>query len=144
MIKQFINKFNGWCKVRLAAYNLQNMLLALALMGILMMFAVPKTMPLIVKFKSSEAQAQLKYIHTLQEMFFYTNSRYADNFTDIYFEAPKSVKAGGNANYSYEIISAGAGQFKATATAIIDFDSDGIYNVWEINENGVPKQKILD
>lgn len=129
---------------KVEAYNLQNMLLALALMGILMMFAVPKTMPLIVKFKSSEAQAQLKYIHTLQEMFSYTNSRYSDSFVDIYFESPKTVKQGGTANYTYEIVIAGQGQFKAKATAIIDFDSDGIFNEWEIDENGVPKQTVLD
>lgn len=120
------------------------MLLALALMGILMLFAVPKTMPLIVKFKSSEAQAQLKYIHTLQEMYSYSNSKYADSFIDIYFEAPKTVKEGGTANYIYEISKSGQGSFTAKATAIIDFDSDGIFNEWIIDENGVPKQTVLD
>lgn len=30
--------------------------------------------------------------------------------------------------------------FRATATAVVDFDNDGVYNVWEINE----KKKLIE
>ena len=29
-------------------------------------------------------------------------------------------------------------------TAVVDFDGDGVFNVWEIDENGSPKQIVKD
>ena len=60
------------------------------------------------------------------------------------FIAPKTVKENGNANYRYEIIMAENGSFKARAEAVTDFDGDGVLNVWEIDENGNPKQIVKD
>ena len=60
------------------------------------------------------------------------------------FEAPETVEQNGTANYVYEILSASNDSFKARATSITDFDGDGIYNVWEIDEKGNPKQTVKD
>lgn len=129
---------------KLPAFNLQEMLIVLAIIGILLLIAMPKLMPLISKAKAIEAQAQLKQIHNMQILYSYSYSKFSGDFNEIDFEAPKTVKEGGTSNYEYAIISASGEGFKARATAITDFDRDGIFNVWEIDENGAPKQIIKD
>ncbi|WP_299884427.1 type IV pilin protein [uncultured Lacinutrix sp.] len=129
---------------KIPAYNLQEILIVLVIIGILLLIAYPKLMPLIAKTKSVEAQTQLKHLHNSQTTYYYMYSKYAIDFNDIDFEAPKTVNNNGTANYTYEILSATNSTFKAKATAITDFDGDGIFNIWEIDENGVPKQIVKD
>ena len=125
---------------KLASFNLQEMLIVLAIIGILLLIALPNLMPLIAKAKSVEAQTQLKAVYNAQKQYYYMYSKYGSDFAEIDFEAPKTVKVDGSANYEYEIISASVTEFKARATAITDFNGDGINNVWEIDQNGTPKQ----
>lgn len=131
-------------KHKIRGYNLQETLITLAIIGILLLLAMPKLMPYISKAKSFEAQTQLKHVYNMQTLYSYTTSKFSGEFSEIDFEAPRTVKQGGTANYEYEIIAAGTDGFKARATAITDFDRDGIYNVWEIDENGIPKQIVKD
>lgn len=125
---------------KLPAYNLQEILVVLVIVGIILLLALPNLMPLIGKTKSLESQTQLKYIYNLQTTHRYMYSKYSNDLTEIDFESPKTVKENGTANYSYDLIHADNTSFKARATAITDFDGDGIFNVWEIDENGVPLQ----
>lgn len=129
---------------KLPAYNLQEILIVLVIIGILLLLALPNLMPLISKAKSIEAQTQLKYIYNSQTTYRYMNSKYSNDLNELDFIAPKTVKEEGTGNYVYEILNASNVNFKARATAISDFDGDGIYNVWEIDENGNPKQTIKD
>ncbi|GAB1856182.1 prepilin-type N-terminal cleavage/methylation domain-containing protein [Flavobacteriaceae bacterium MHTCC 0001] len=129
---------------KVPAYNLQEVLIVLCIIGILLLLALPNLLPLITKAKSIEAQTQLKYIYNSQTSYRYMYSKFSSDFNEIDFEAPKTVKNGGTSNYSYEIISASQDNFKAKATAITDFDGDGVFNVWEIDENGTPKQIVKD
>lgn len=129
---------------KLPAYNLQEVLVVLVIIGILLLIALPNLMPLISKAKSVEAQTQLKSLHNSQTTYRYMYSKYANELSEIDFEAPKTVNQNGTANYTYQLLNAGNSSFKARATAITDFDGDGIFNVWEIDENGVPKQTIKD
>lgn len=122
-------------KHHLSAFSLPEMLVVLVIIGILVLIALPNLMPLISKAKSTEAQQQLVFLHTLQKSHFYTTSRYASSLEDIGFEQSKLVTEGGNANYRIEIVEADEKGFRATATAIVDFDGDGEYNVWEINQD---------
>ena len=126
------------------AYNLQEILIVLAIIGILLLIALPNLMPLISKAKSVEAQTQLKYLYNAQTTHFYMYSKYANELEAVDFEAPRTVEQDGNANYTYEILKADNNSFKARATAVTDFDGDGIYNVWEITEQGIPKQVVKD
>jgi len=126
------------------AFNLQEILIVLAIIGILLLLALPNLMPLISKAKSIEAQTQLKYIYNSQTTYRYMYSKYSTDLNAIDFEAPKTVEENGTSNYTYEIVNASNGAFKARATAITDFDGDGIYNIWEIDEHGNPKQTIKD
>ena len=131
-------------KRKVPALNLQETLIVLAIIGILLLLALPNLMPLITKAKSIEAQTQLKAIYNTQTTHRYMYSKYSNDLNELDFVAPKTVKENGTANYSYEIISADNASFKAKAVAITDFDGDGIFNVWEIDEQGNPKQIIKD
>ena len=129
---------------RLIALNLQETLIVLAIIGILLLLALPNLMPLISKAKSIEAQTQLKALYNAQTTYRYLNSKYTSDLNELDFVAPKTVKEEGTANYRYEILEASSVSFKARAEAVTDFDGDGILNVWEIDENGNPKQLIKD
>lgn len=128
----------------LPAFNLQEMLIVLAIIGILLLIALPNLMPLISKAKSVEAQTQLKAIYNAQTTHRYLHSKFTGNITDLDYEAPRTVLENGTANYRYEIINADNANFKARAEAVTDFDGDGVMNVWEIDETGVLKQTVKD
>ena len=113
-----------------AAFSLPELLVVLVIIGILVLIALPNLMPLISKAKSTEAQQQLVFLHTLQKSNFYTYSRYSTSLEDLGFEQSKLSTEGGNANYKIEIIEANEKGFRASATAVVDFDGDGEYNVW--------------
>ncbi|KAA3624110.1 MAG: prepilin-type N-terminal cleavage/methylation domain-containing protein [Flavobacterium sp.] len=131
-------------KSKISAFTLNEMLLVLAIIGILLLIALPQFMPLISKTKAQEAKIQLKHISNLQTQYRYINSKYSMDFVDIDFEEPKTVEEGGTANYRYELLQASTTSFKVRAEAVVDFDGDGIFNVWEIDENGNPKEIIKD
>ncbi|WP_410503677.1 type IV pilin protein [Flavobacterium sp. LS1P28] len=129
---------------KIRSFNLQEMLIVLAIIGILLLIALPNLMPLITKAKSVEAQIQLKAIYNAERQYYFTHSKYSPDFSEIDFEAPKTVKENGSANYSYEITHSSDTEFKVKATALTDFNGNGIFNVWEIDQNGLPKQIIND
>ena len=131
-------------KKKIPSLNLQETLIVLAIIGILLLLALPNLMPLIAKAKSIEAQTQLKAVYNSQTTHRYMYSKYTADINELDFVAPKTVKENGNANYNYEIIEASDVSFKARAEAVTDFDGDGVFNIWEIDEQGNPKQLIKD
>ena len=137
-------KNNKYILKKIPAYNLQEVLIVLVIIGILLLLALPNLMPLISKTKSLEAQTQLKFIYNSQTTYRYMYSKYTFDLSEIDFEAPKTVKENGTSNYNYEILAATNNSFKAKATAITDFDGDGIFNVWEVDETGNPKEIVKD
>ncbi|HXB93042.1 MAG TPA: prepilin-type N-terminal cleavage/methylation domain-containing protein [Puia sp.] len=120
---------------RLKAFTLTEILVVLIIIGILVLLALPNLMPLITKAKSTEAKLQLQHVYTLEKSYFYEKSRYSKDLTEISFEQQKLSTEGGQANYRIEIIDANNNSFRARATAVVDFDGDGNFNVWEIDQN---------
>lgn len=128
----------------LDAFSLPELLVVLVIIGILVLIALPNLMPLISRAKAAEAQQQLTFLHTLQRSNFYTYSRYSSSLEELGFEQQKLVSDGGHANYLIEIVEASEHGFRATATAVVDFDGDGIYNVWEIDQDKELKEIVKD
>jgi type IV pilus assembly protein PilE len=128
----------------LPAFTLTELLVVLIIIGILVLLALPNLMPLIARAKSTEAQLQLNHVHMLQKSYFYLYSKYSLNLEELGFEQEKLTTEGGKANYLIEITAASNTGFVSKATAVVDFDGDGNFNVWEINENKDLKEVIKD
>lgn len=131
-------------KKRLAAFSLPEILVVLVIIGILVLIALPNLMPLISRAKGTEAQQQLTFLHTLQKSNFYSYSRYSDSLSELGFEQQPLVNDGGTANYRIEIMEATENGFRATATSVVDFNGNGVYNVWEINQNKELREVVKD
>ena len=131
-------------KSKVPAFNLQELLVVLVIIGILLLLALPNLMPLISKTKSLEAQTQLKHISNLQRQYFFMYSTYSNDFVTLDYEIPQTVLQNGNANYAYELLETTNSSFKVRATAVTDFDGDGIFNMWEIDQNQIPLEVIKD
>ena len=131
-------------KKRLPAFSLSELLIVLVIIGILVLLALPNLMPLISKAKSTEAQLQLSHVHTLEKTYFYMHSKYSNDLEEIGFEQEKLVTDGGKANYLIEIIHAEATTFTARATAVVDFNGNGTFNVWEIDQDKNLKEVTKD
>jgi len=131
-------------KKKVNAYNLQELLVVLVIIGILILIAMPSFMGVINKAKSIEAQQSLKTIQNLQKSYFYLNNMYALDFNAIDFIPPKKSTEGGTANYSYEITQATTSSFKARAVSLFDADGDGVKSTWEINQDGKPIEILKD
>ncbi len=129
---------------KVAAFSLQEMLIVLAIIGILLLIALPNLMPLIGKAKSVEAQIQLKALYHSQETYRFVHARYSDDLSALDFSPPVPISSGGTANYSYQLLEANHTTFIAVATAVVDFDGDGIFNRWEIDEHGQARQTLAD
>lgn len=128
-------EYRGIAKVKMAAFSLVELLVVLAIIGILVLLALPNLMPIISKAKSTEAKLQLGQIHMLEKNYFYENSKYTTDLQALSFEQEKLVTENGKANYVIKIVQADEKTFKATATAVVDFDGDGTFNQWEIDQD---------
>jgi type IV pilus assembly protein PilE len=139
MNAQILNK-------KLKAYTLTEILVVLVIIGILVLLALPNLLPLITKAKSTEAKVQLEHLSTLEKTFFYEKSKYSSDLTEIGFIQEKLTTDGkdGRANYKIEIVKATNNAFLARATAVTDFDGDGTFNVWEIDQDKNLKEVVAD
>jgi type IV pilus assembly protein PilE len=132
-------------KFLLYAFTLTELLVVLVIIGILVLVAYPNLMPLISNAKSTEAKLQLEHVYNLEKSYFYMHSKYSTDLNEIDFLQEKlSTEEGGRANFKIEIILATNNAFKAKATAISDFNGDGKFNVWEIDQEKNLKETIKD
>ncbi|MGA9650489.1 type IV pilin protein [Pedobacter sp.] len=131
---------------KLESYTLTEILIVLVIIGILVLLALPNLMPLITKAKTTEAKLQLEHLAKLQQGYFYEHSKYCSDLTELGFIQEKLSSDGkeGKANYKVEITGSSNNTFTAKATAIADFDGDGVYNVWQIDQDRNLKEVTPD
>ena len=131
-------------KHHLKAYSLSEILIVLCIIGILIYLVLPSQAPVVAMAKATEAQNMLTMVHSLEKNHFYRHSRYSADLKEINFEQVATITEGGQAVYKIAITEASINGFKATATALQDFDGDGIFNTWQIDQNRELKEIIKD
>jgi type IV pilus assembly protein PilE len=131
-------------KGQVKAFSLAEILIVLAVIGILIMLVVPNQTAVASRAKSIEAQSALNNIYSLQYAYFLQYSKYANELNDLDYIPNKLVTEGGRANYKIEIMDASTSGFRARAEAVVDFNGNGKFNTWEIDETGTLKEVIKD
>lgn len=135
-------KKNTTFKVK--AYSLTEILIVLCIIGILIYIAVPDQTATIGKAKAIEAQNMLNMVYSLERNHFFRNGKYSEDMEEVGFQPEKTIEQGGMAVYTIEVIEASVNTFKARATSVQDLDGDGVFNVWEINEERILKETVKD
>jgi type IV pilus assembly protein PilE len=125
-------------------FSLTELLVVIVVIGVLILLAMPKFSSVVTKAKETEAKIMLKHLYSLEQAFFYENDIYTTDLVRLGFEQEKLITEGGKARYKVVVTRADAYGFTATATAVVDFDKDGILNVWVVNQEGDPAQQVMD
>jgi len=125
-------------------FSLTELLVVLVIIGILVMLSLPKYMPLITKAKNTEAKLALKQVFMLEKSYKFENDKYSQSLQEISFEQEPLITDGGSARYKIEITKSDVNSFRATATAVVDFNNNGQFNVWEVTETGIIKEITPD
>ena len=126
------------------AFSLAEILIVLAIMGILIMLVVPKQAGVAARTKSLEAQQELKMVHNLQYAYFLQYSKYSGDVKEIGYLPHKLITEGGSALYQVSILEASPSGFRAKAEAVQDFNGDGQRNIWVIDQEGMVKEVQSD
>lgn len=129
---------------KVKGFSLQNVLIGMIVTAILFLLAQPNLTKPVTRAKTMEAQLQLNHLCDMEKLYYYANSKYSADFNEIDFEQSKLKTEDGTANYRIEIIEASDKGFTATATAVVDFDGDGSYNVWQITQDKNLKEITQD
>ena len=131
-------------KAYLDAYSLTEILIVLAIIGILLMMVLPNQTSVVAQARSIEAQKMLNHLYGLEKSYNFRFSKYSSSFEEIGFEQETTIDQGGQAVYKIEIIDASVNTFKARAISIKDFDDDGNYNTWEIDHRKILLETVKD
>jgi type IV pilus assembly protein PilE len=125
-------------------FSLTELLVVIVVIGVLILLAMPKFSSVVTRAKETEAKIMLKHLHSLEQAFYYENDIYTADLAALGFEQERLVTEGGKARYKVEVTAADVYGFTAIATAVVDFDKDGIFNIWTINQEGDPVQQVMD
>lgn len=131
-------------KAYVKAYTMSELVIVLCIIGILILLVLPNQTSVVSQAKAIEAQSMLNHLYGLQKSHFYRYSRYSADFEELGFEQALTIDQGGQAVYRIEIIEASANAFKARAVSLSDFDGDGNFNTWEVDQNKLLRETIKD
>ena len=125
-------------------FSMTELMVVLVIIGILTLIALPRFMGMTTKAKTTEAKMQLRTLHALMQSYYFEYDQYTTDLALIGFEQSPTVDNEGSARYLISVESAEGAQFIAIATAVVDFDKDGQFNVWEVNQDGLIVERTPD
>lgn len=96
-----------------------------------------------VKLKE-EVTGVLNKIYELEMAYKEMFGHYTDNIYALVFIQDTLVTEGGEANYLISSLSVTDSTFTATAVSVVDFDRDGQFNTWTVNEMGIITEIVKD
>ena len=105
-------------------------MVVLVIIGVLVLLAPPKLLPIVTKAKTTEAKLMLKQVYTLEQSYKFEHDRYSNVLSEIGFEQDKLISEGGQARYKIGISNADEKSFSAQAVSTVDFNGNGTFNVW--------------
>lgn len=91
-----------------------------------------------------EAIKSLGKVYELEMAYKEMFGHYSDNLYALVFIQDTLVTEGGNANYQISLLKVTDSTFIATAISVVDFDKDGQFNTWTVNETGTIAEIIGD
>ena len=125
-------------------FSLTELMVVLVIIGILALLAIPRFTNVATKAKATEAKTMLKQVHTLQSAYHFEYDVYAENLQSIGFEQVGLVTDGGTARYVLAVEAADPANYVVTATSVVDFDKDGVFNVWQVDQTGRIAERLPD
>lgn len=115
------------CKSRMSGFTLIELMIVVAIIGILAAIAIPNFINYQCKSKQSEAKYALGFIRTNQESYLAEYNTYTASLTQLGFVQKSGAK------YSVGVVSAGQNSFTVKANATVNGKND----VWVGNHSGV-------
>lgn len=91
-----------------------------------------------------EATKSLSKVYELEMAYKEMFGHYTDNLYTLVFIQDTLVTEGGEANYLISLLEATDSTFVATAVSVVDFDRDGQFNTWTVNEMGIITEIVKD
>lgn len=91
-----------------------------------------------------EVTMSLSKVHELEMAYKEMFGHYTDNLYALVFIQDTLVTEGGKANYHVTLERDTDSTFKATAISVIDFDGDGQFSQWQVDETGNLIETIKD
>ncbi len=126
------------------AFSLAELVFVLGIIAILYMLVMPSQSGVVAQAKSIEAKSNLNKVYALEKNQFFMYSKYSTSLTDINFEQNRLVTEGGQSNYRIQIIEASNSGFVAQAESVTDFDADGTFNIWTIDQDKNLTETVKD
>lgn len=122
---------------------MKKILYALALIAIIFSVLLGVHYTKNVKLRD-EVTMSLSEVNELEMAYKEMFGHYTDNLYALVFIQDTLVTEGGKANYHVTLERDTDSTFKATAISVIDFDGDGQFSQWQVDETGNLIETIKD